>query len=147
MQNKLFNSTYENSLRILLLLSLIDKGTADKLVALDFITIYGSEFGISELNLHGENEFSFGEFALRRQKMPEIIKELVLDGTIKVSSSEDGFIYSISSDGRIFCNRLKTEYSKEYKSLAKKAIAKFGNVSEITLIDLITKKSIVQLRG
>ena len=44
--NKLFNSLFEMQLRILLLLSQeeVSAMSMDRIVALDFITIYGAEF-------------------------------------------------------------------------------------------------------
>ena len=94
---KLFNSSFELSLRILLLLSISeDEGmTIDGVLAYDFITIYNRYFGLSETSLHGENDFGFSEFANRRDLIKEALKVLVLDGMITVLRKEDGFHYSI----------------------------------------------------
>ena len=65
-----FNSTFEVSLRILLLLS--ESGDAglsiDRIAAYDFITIYSRYFDLSDRVLHGENEFGYSEIASRRNK-------------------------------------------------------------------------------
>ena len=54
-----FNSTFEVSLRLLLLLSESgDKGLSiDRIATYEFITIYSRYFGLSDKVLHGENEF------------------------------------------------------------------------------------------
>ena len=66
--NKIFNTTFESSLRILLLLSVSgdEQMTLDRIADYDFITIYSKYFGISDMALHGENEFGLSEFAARR---------------------------------------------------------------------------------
>lgn len=63
----LFNTTLELSLRTILLLAVTVRKdmTLDRIVAYDFITIYGSYFGLAENNLHGENDYSFREFTTR----------------------------------------------------------------------------------
>ena len=67
---KLFNSTFEVSLRLMLLLSVTGDVpmTVDRIAAYDVITIYSRDFGLSEEVLHGDNEFGLSEFASRRNK-------------------------------------------------------------------------------
>ena len=51
--NELFNSPFELSLRVLIILNTAQlRLTIDKIVAYDFISTYSSDFGISESNLH-----------------------------------------------------------------------------------------------
>ena len=146
MQNSIFNTTYENSLRILIMLSLLKEATSDKLSALDFIVIYGKSFEVSEENLHGENEFNFGEFALRRKNMSEALKMLVLNGLVTVKNGENGFNYTISSNGLNMCENMSTGYAKEYKLIAMKAVQNYGSMNELELLETVTKKSMDHLR-
>lgn len=56
--NELFNSPFELSLRVLIILNTAQlRLTIDKIVAYDFISTYSSDFGISESNLHGNNSY------------------------------------------------------------------------------------------
>lgn len=82
---KLFNSTFEVSLRALLLLSQTTdvNMTIDRLVAYDFISLYSRNFDLGDINLHGDNEYGFSELSARRTVMQEALKELVLDGLTK----------------------------------------------------------------
>lgn len=98
MNDKVFNTEFEISMRLLLVLSLSNnnKFTIDKLVTADFISNYSKEFGLSNSNLHGDNEFSFSEFSARRSLSQQAIKQLVLENLVRVSYSNDGFIYSIT---------------------------------------------------
>lgn len=80
MIERLFNSRHEISYRILLLLSVCKESrlSIDRIAALDFIAIYGVDFGVSEKNLHGMNSFRFSEYAGRRHLINDGIRTLVI---------------------------------------------------------------------
>lgn len=145
---KLFNSSFELSLRILLLLSESEEEgmTIDRILAYDFITIYSRYFGLSETSLHGENDFGFSEFANRRDLIKNALKALVVDGMITVLRKEDGFHYSINKNGKLLCKNLNTEYSAIYRTLARKVIKKFDFMREVEVLSLISKESTKALR-
>ena len=63
---KLFNGTFETLLRVLLILSVKGRITIDRILEYEFMATYGREFGISEENLHGNNNFNFAEISIRR---------------------------------------------------------------------------------
>ena len=77
MSKKVFNTTFEISMRLLLMLSLVDKRglTLDNLATADFIANYSKEFGLTDSNLHGDNEFSFSEYSTRRSFAQDAIKQ------------------------------------------------------------------------
>ena len=93
--NKIFNSSFETGLRVLLVLSSIQPkaATVDRIAAYDFITIYGRDFGVSHINLHGDSNYNFSELASKRASCNEGIKEFVLSGLISIKRSEEGFTY------------------------------------------------------
>ena len=148
MNNKVFNTTFEISMRLLLVLSLTKKRglTLDNLATADFITNYSKEFGLSDNNLHGDNEFSFSEFSTRRSLAQDAIKQLVLEGMIEVSYSTDGFRYSISERGQAFSNTLTSDYTTEYRLYAKKAIIYMDSKNEKELLNLISREASKSLR-
>lgn len=141
--NKLFNSTLEISLRILLILYADgNKGrNLDSIVTADFITIYAKDFGVSDTNLHGNNEFSFAEYATRRSQAQDAIKSLLIDRLISVCALDDGFHYTISELGKQLCSSMTTEYSKTYLITAYKTIDFMRNKNEQKLITLISKEA------
>ena len=147
MMNKLFNSVFENSLRILLLLAEFDCGQSlDKIYATDFMVSYGATFGVSESDLNGDNQYKFSEFASRREIVRQALKQLVLDGLVRPDNSTVGILYSITDAGREYSNILGIEYAEEYRSTAKKVVEIVSNVSERTIIDKINKMSAESLR-
>lgn len=146
--NKVFNSNFEISLRILLTLSISTNTgkTIDSIATADFITIYAKEFELSASNLHGDNELSFSEFSARRLSVNEAIKSLVLEHLVNVSQEQDGFHYSISERGINFCNTLNSDYAKEYKSYAIIANEYMKSKTEKQLLNLISKEAVKSLR-
>ena len=140
--NKLFNSVFENSLRILLLLAEFDCGQSlDKIYATDFMVTYGATFGVSESDLNGDNQYKFSEFASRRE-----IVRLALKGMVLPENSATGILYSITNAGRDYSATLTSEYAEEYRSTARKIVEIVSNAAERTIIHKINKMSAESLR-
>lgn len=142
MTNRIFNSTFENSLRLLLLLYEYDMPqTLDMLYAVDFMTLYSKEFGITDQNLNGDNIFKFSEFASQRELIKEALKELVLIGTAQAVSYKDGLSYIITPEGEDYCESLMSDYASDYRSIAKKIMEAVNGKSERQLITKIYQMS------
>ena len=138
--DRLFNSTFENSLRLLILLDEYDMPqTLDMLYAVDFMTIYSKPFGISEQNLNGDNDLKFSEFASQRDLVKDALKELVLNGNAEAVSYKDGLSYIITPEGEDYCSALTSEYAREYRKAAKSVISATKGKSERALIAEIFK--------
>ena len=145
---KLFNSTFEVSLRALLLLSqTADVNiTIDRIVAYDFISLYSRHFDLAEINLHGDNEYGFSELSARRTVMQAALKELVLDGLAKAIRRKDGFCYEITDTGAAFCQKQTTDYAKTYCRLASATHKKFKTMTEVEIMTIISQKATHALR-
>ena len=145
---KLFNSTFEVSLRALLLLSQTTDAnmTLDRLVMYDFISVYGRHFDMADINLHGDNEYGFSELSARRTVMQAALKELVLDGLIKASRRQEGFCYEITGLGTAFCKKQTTAYAETYRKLAIATHKKYKGMTEVEIMAVISSKAIHALR-
>lgn len=142
MPNKLFNTTFENALRLLILLDVYDyPQTLDMLYAVDFMATYGRTFNITEDNLNGDNQYKFSEFASRREAVKIALKALVLDGLVQALNLNDGITYTVSSDGEDYCNSLESEYATEYRRNAQLVIKSVAGKTERELISKINKMS------
>ena len=66
--SRIFNTRFELSLRVLILLN-VSKIALDleTTYVVDFVATYGRTFSISDINLNGDNQFKFSEFAVRRE--------------------------------------------------------------------------------
>ena len=141
MQNNIFNTIFEISIRALLLLSVSGSATLDRLTAYDFFATYSKDFGLADYNLHGDNEFSFGELAIRRKKMAEALKMLAADRVIDVKNGNAGFEYQLNSFGWKIGKRLQSTYAKEYSGIAQKVVQAYKHRSEVDLLKIISQRS------
>ena len=147
MGNKLFNTPFELSLHMVLLLDVIDTGlTLDRIAAYDFIAIYCEDFGVADRSLNGENGFAFSELSARRNLTKAAIKDLVVDGLVVATDDETGILYSVSDSGRKMSEGFQSEYAERYKELMQLVVEKYGNYSDVQLFNEINRQSTKSLR-
>lgn len=139
---------FEVSLRVLIILDVSNAGlSVDRISALDFMTIYGKDFGVSECNLHGDNDYRFSEYASKRDIISQAVKNLVLMGYILPHCNKSGFTYSISKRGISFCRALNNEYAEKYSTIVKKAHSTFSSCSDRKIAYTINEYAISGLGG
>lgn len=139
MKNKIFNTTFENMLRVLLMLDVINWPiNIDRLTALDFISIYGKNCKVLEKNLHGDNKFSFAEFANKRERITDAVKVAVANDYISVENSASGFLYSINERGKKIVTEIQTPYAKAYMIGARFVNRKFEGMPDEILLKYIS---------
>lgn len=142
MTMKIFNSTFENELRLIILLDVFkEPKTEDMLYSIDFIAQYSAEFNMTNNNLHGENAFMFSEFATRKEIIRLALKDMVLEGYVKPLNGQSGITYILTGDGKAFASELNSEYASDYRQLVELTIEKFGSKSERQIIAEIHKLS------
>ncbi len=148
MTTDVFNTPFEVSLRILLTLEVAaGKGmSADMIAAADFITAYGRDFGIADGNLHGDNNYKFGEFALRREMVKEGVKSLVLGALINAESTAKGFIYTINQRGIDYTAKFDNEYAFCYRAFSEKTLAYLSGLTEREAFRRINESSLLSLQ-
>lgn len=146
--NDVFNTSFEVSLRMLIILNTVQtRLSIDRITALDFIAIYGKDFGVSEYNLHGDNDYRFSEYTSKREIVSQAIKELVLRGYITPHCNKSGFNYSISKNGRTFCESLNDKYAEDFTEIVKRANTLFLEYSDRKLTRCINEYAIATLGG
>ena len=147
MGNKLFNTPFELSLHVVLLLDVVDMGlTLDRIAAYDFIAIYCEDFGFANKSLNGENGFAFSELSTKRNLIKKAIKDLVVDGIVIAADAETGILYSVSENGRKMSKGFQSEYAKRYKELIRLVVEKYEKYSDVQLFDEINRQSTKSLR-
>ena len=138
MKYKIFNTAFENMLRVLLMMDVIGMQTnIDRLTALDFISIYGKKCKLLDKNLHGDNEFGFAEFANKRERIIEAVKIAVTNDYITVENTASGFLYSINDRGKLIVEKIQTPYARSYIMGAKIVYKKFEGMSDEELLKYI----------
>lgn len=140
MTKKIFNSTFENSLRAVLLLDEMQKpARLDRIYVLDFMISYGATFGYSLTNLNGDNPYKFSEFPSRRNCVKDALRKLVLDGFAVPIHGKNGIEYLITENGSDYSRSLSSDYAKEYRHIARKIIEKTANIPERKMIAVINQ--------
>ena len=141
---KIIGSSFELSLRYLLLLDVCDETqlTETRLCCFDFISTYARDFGFCEENLHGYNTYRYSEFISRQISAPEAIRYLVIKGYVNVTPTKDGFKYSLTESGHKKCNTLQNDYISNYSSLAGHISHVLHEKSDDELIIMIHKQSL-----
>ena len=144
---EIFNTPFEVSLRILILNMSESRLSVDRISALDFITIYGKDFGVSKYNLHGDNDYRFSEYAAKRGIVLQAVKKLVLVGYILPHCNKSGFTYSISKSGVSLCQSLNNEYAEKYSAIVKNVYTTFSSYSDRKIIYTINDYAISGFGG
>lgn len=146
MTERLFNSTFENSLRLIILIDVIQEAVNfDMLYCLDFMTSYSTAFGVGDEDLNGDNLYKYSEFPSRRVAVRMALKELVLDGMVMPELRQDGMCYEITDDGHVYSISLNDEYAKQYRTIAACLTDKYSFMSERELLRMINSLSTEEL--
>lgn len=138
----IYSTITETSLRILIILSLYNEKTnIDTLTTIDFMATFGKYFDVSKNNLHGDNNFSYGEFTSRRELIKQSIQFLLKHDYIKTINSSNGINYNIFENVNEIVNNLTSSYSQAYKETVKSVLSKYKNyIDNNNLINLILTK-------
>ena len=112
---KLFNTEFETSMRLLLLLNNYPKVLdSEEIRIIDLLTVYVKQFNISDISLNGDCIQTLAEFTSGIELFEVSLKELALEGLISVRMTSDGFKYKINKKGSQYCSQMSTDYAKEY---------------------------------
>lgn len=148
MGSETIGSAFEMSLRILLMLNELSDLSLDEhqIGAIDFISVYAADFGLLDENLHGYGNYRFSEYPARKYIVFSALKELVLNGYIKLFPTETGYRYSISETGKNICRNLTNDYAKEYIIAVQSVIDKFANADFDTMLKAINTITVQSLK-
>lgn len=141
--HKLFNTSFEMAMRILLLTSCAPEMCFSRtsLVVLDFMSCYAKTFDLLSRNLHGDNDFKYAEMAGRQALVVEAIKKLVRQEILEVRIDK-GYLYKITNYGIQLSSKFSSTYAKEYREAVALAIPKYGYKSDEELLNTIYDRSV-----
>ncbi len=144
--NSIYNSTLEVSLRILIILANTkEPKSVEELTVIDFMSVYGREFGFYDFNLHGNNYYMYGESAARLEKTQIALEELILRDMVELIPNKSGFRYSATGLGKDFIKTLNSSFALDYEkcsNLAEEEIKTKGLPFVQKLIAAKAKQSI-----
>jgi len=89
---RLFNSEFEVSMRVLLLLNVFHSSLdIDRIMYLDFFTIFSENYALGGENINGDSDYRINSLTLQPELYKNAIKELVTSGLISVQNERNGF--------------------------------------------------------
>ena len=144
MPTKIFNTSFENMLRVLLLLDCEKTPlSADRITYIDFICLYGKDYDVLEQNINGDNRFGLAEFTNKTLVIKEAISKAVRNNYIKVCVTPKGLAYEINERGRAIVEDIKSlQFSKKYSSGAQLLLTKFKKEDDTSLLSIIQNKAL-----
>lgn len=140
--------TFEISLRILLLLDEAHNASFDEqqIGAIDFISVYAADFGLLDENLHGYGNYRFCEYPARQHLVSSALKELILDGYVRLFPSATGYRYSVTADGNKVCEKLTSNYAGEYRIAVQAVMDRFDNADADMMLREINRLTVQSLK-
>lgn len=148
MNGSALGSTFEISLRILLMLNELSPSTFDEqqIGAIDFISVYAADFGLLDENLHGYSNYRYSEYPARKHMVASALKNLVLDGYVHLHPTSTGYRYSITEAGKTICGKLTSNYAEEYIIAIQSVINRFDNANAESMLRAINRITIQSLK-
>ncbi|MEC4273188.1 ABC-three component system middle component 2 [Adlercreutzia sp. R25] len=138
-----FNSPFENMLRILILLEVVSEPlNLDRITALDFLGVYGRRWDVLDKNLHGDNPFDFAEFTHKRIVMKHAIFSAIKKDFISISANTRGIQYEVNDRGKAVIAAIDSKYATEYRAGIEAVHAQIGDYTDGDLLSYINMKAI-----
>jgi len=139
---KLFNTEFEVSMRLLILIDSIGNLNEDELAYIDFFSIYSRTFNFGNDNLNGDCSFPVNEITIQRKLIKNAIKDLVLKSLIKVSFDNiKGYVYSVTNQGYSYVRKIDDSYSRQYQQNVRLIKSKLSPISILKLKEIATQRS------
>lgn len=116
MSSSVYNSVYETSMRLVLLLFAFDAPlSSEELFVFDFVATYGKEFGLTDVSLNGDSEFTLSKATLRRKRVMETISYLVRNGYVTPVIAKSETKFELTDKGNEFYKKIsQLGYSEKY---------------------------------
>lgn len=148
MNRLVLGSTFEISLRILLMLNELSGWSLDEqqIEAIDFISVYAADFGLLDENLHGYSDYRFSEYLARKRTVTSALKNLVLDEYVRLRPTSTGYRYSIMDAGKNVCRKLTSNYAEEYIIAVQAVVRRFDTVNAESMLREIKSLTIRSLK-
>ena len=135
--NKIFNTEFEVSLRLILLLRMAGKVglSVDRAAITDYASIYSKNCGLSSENLNGDSSYSFSEYATKRLLVSDALTAMVRNGIVTVKTTGKGFLYYLSDLGKNAASKITCSYATSYMKYAKQSLSYFKEIDDDRLMD------------
>lgn len=88
---------------------------SEELFVFDFVATYGKEFGLTDVSLNGDSEFTLSKATLRRKRVMETISYLVRNGYVTPVIAKSETKFELTDKGNEFYKKIsQLGYSEKY---------------------------------
>lgn len=137
--NNLYNSIYEISSRLLVVLLSQSKLTLQKAACLDYMTIYAHDFDKTLISIHPDNINRNADLPSMMPIYSNSVNYLAIKGLVEMCITSQGITYTPKQSVGEIVNLFSCEYLVHYQKNLKKIIELYGSYKEKQLIVLINK--------
>ena len=138
---KIFNTDFEVSMRLLILIDSIGFLNEDEIAYIDFLSIYSKTFNLGDDNLNGVWSFPVNELSIQRNVTKSALKSLVLNSMIKITFDKSkGYIYSVTNKGYTYVRNISDSYSKQYQANVHRIKSSINPINITKLKELATQR-------
>lgn len=89
--------------------------SSEELFVFDFVATYGKEFGLTDVSLNGDSEFTLSKATLRRKRVMETISYLVRNGYVTPVIAKSETKFELTDKGNEFYKKIsQLGYSEKY---------------------------------
>lgn len=142
MKNRLFDTVFETSTRLVLLLDELDgDASADYIQAVDFMSLYGKQFSVGDFSVNGDNPYMFCEYASRRELVRAALHELVLQGRVFPTATDTGFLYRCSYEGHRLASSIESDFAQKYRRAVESVLYKTYDIGEEALVERLNEQA------
>jgi hypothetical protein len=133
-KEKLYNSSYEIGVRVLIALSLSSRPLdLQRIIYYDYLTLHYGDIDINYESLHPANPFHTTELYVKRELIQKSLNLICKKGLANISFSNKGFLYEMSSMGKDFLECFESEYFAKLKEYARLVTDRFDALSDDNL--------------
>lgn len=140
---RLFNSVLEVGVRTLLVLEALQEAVdVERLVVYDYLVVHSADFPSGPPSLHAATPYRSGQLAARRDLIQEAISFLVSKGLAISQPTVDGFRFTVSDAGIVFCSYLSSTYASAIRGRSTWLASAVHKLSDSELRQLVRSRAL-----
>jgi hypothetical protein len=137
-KEKLYNSTYEIGVRVLIALSLTSRLLdLQRTAYYDYLMLHYGDIDENYESLHPANPFHTTELYVKRELIKSALDLICKKGLANIKFTNEGFLYEITSMGKDFLECFESDYFVKLRKYAHLVTEKFDELSDDDLYKYI----------
>ena len=129
--SKIYNSTYEISIRVLLLLSKMNNNssTINRLMIFDYLSLNTYDLG-GPASLHAPVPNRGVQLYSRKLIIENSVKYLISKDLLQIKPSKNGLEYELARNGNVFLSYFESKYFNNLRMRIQWTLDEYGNLNK-----------------